>query len=87
MKANRMALSVLAAFFSFAFFSFLRLLISVLALEAKRLATAASFMVIAVGDGSAEQEVAAFDPLGLMFVDRGYFSLFSFPFLDFLPSI
>lgn len=53
MKANRIALRVRAAFFSLAFFSFLRLLISVLALEAKRLAVAASFMVTAAGESSA----------------------------------
>lgn len=55
-KANRMALSVRAAFFSFAFFSFLRLLISVLALEAKRLAIAASFIVMAAADWSVGNE-------------------------------
>lgn len=77
MKANRMALSVLAAFFSFAFFSFLRLLISVLALEAKRLAIAASFMEMAPGDWSIGDEVT-----GLV----GCLSLFFFAFLDFLPS-
>lgn len=86
MKANKMALSVRAAFFSFAFLSFLRLLISVLALEAKRLATVASFMVIAAGDMSVEEEVAVLGPLGLMLIESGCLSLFFFPFLDFLPS-
>lgn len=61
MKANRMALRVRAAFFSFAFFSFLRLFISVLALEAKRLAIAASFMVMVAGDWSGGEEVAGFN--------------------------
>ena len=59
MKANRMALSVRAAFLSFAFFSFLRLLISVLALELKRLPVAGSFMLDP--DWSAGDEVTGFD--------------------------
>lgn len=87
MKTKRMALSVRAAFFSFAFFSFLRLLISVLALEAKRLAIAASFMVIAAGDWSAGDEVTGFDcePFRLL-EDDDPLSLLFFTFLDFLPS-
>jgi len=61
MKTKRMALSVRAAFFSFAFFSFLRLLISVLALEAKPLAIAASFMLMAAGGWSTGEEAAGVD--------------------------
>lgn len=83
-----MALSVRAAFFSLAFLSFLRLLISVLALEANRLAIAASFMVMAAGDWSAGDEVTRFDcdPFRLLLDDDGCLSLFFLTFLDFVPS-
>lgn len=56
MNANRMALRVLAAFFSFAFFSFFRLLISIFALEAKRLTRRASLVALAT-DWSGEDEL------------------------------
>lgn len=56
MNANRMALRVLAAFFSLAFFSFLRLLISFFAFEAKRLASTASLVALAT-DWSTEDEL------------------------------
>lgn len=83
-----MALSVRAAFFSLAFFSFLRLLISVLALEAKRFAMAASLMLIeAVGVWHGAEDGPALDSAvcSLLMGEDGSLSGF-LTFVDLLPS-